>query len=141
MFFFLSIHEYRNETFKIKSQFFSLHTLNIGSAVKKIPIFFFTHSKYRIIFNEWKTTASLFSPAFLFLPMFKAKYSKYSFYIQISSLKQRARLLIPLHTRRARRLRAENLGHWNMETIRSNGCATDAIIEKKKEKKICKGFE
>lgn len=59
-FFFLSIHEYRKETFKIKSQFSSLHTLNIGSAVKKIPIFFFTHSKYRIIFNEWKTIASLF---------------------------------------------------------------------------------
>lgn len=98
MFFFLSIHEYRNETFKIKSQFFSLHTLNIGSAVKKIPIFFFTHSKYRIIFNEWKTTASLFPPAFLFLPTFKAKYSKYSFYIQISSLKQRARLFFPINS-------------------------------------------
>lgn len=28
--------------------------------MKKIPIFFFTHSKYRIIFNEWKTIASLF---------------------------------------------------------------------------------
>ena len=66
--------------------------------MKKIPIFFFTHSKYRIIFNEWKTTASLFSPAFLFLPMFKAKYSKYSFYIQISSLKQRARLFFPINS-------------------------------------------